>query len=286
MKQLNSLILMLFLAVPASFGQQRGTVQGEGGAILARGNPPLTQTMVNRLANLYEFLLEIRLSGEQRERFQRGVIRYWAKNDREGMQNIFTNLKYADLPQDELRVFREANQATIVESMRRSSDAQEEAVLIEAYDRAHPDRQGATRARGFNDIVGIWSRQDVLGATANAYNGGVTGVSYTDTGTIEISADGAFKLIRQHTHCGSGCCRLDGAQEYGTVLIEGSMLVFQTKGGKKLVEDDCSPRLNQRVSVAPRRESFKWSIRPNPNNNATALCWNTGPDTAICYEKQ
>ena len=242
--------------------------------------------MVNRLANLYEFLLEIRLSGEQRERFQRGVIRYWEKNDREGMQNIFTNLKYADLPQDELRVFREANQATVVENMRRSSDAQEEAVLIEAYDRAHPDRQGAKRAMGFNDLVGVWSRTDALGATTNPYNGGVTGVSYTDTVTIEISADGAFKLIKQHTHCGSGCCRLDGAQEYGTVLIEGSMLVFQTKGGKKLVEDDCSPRLNQRVSVPPRRESFKWSIRPNPNSNATALCWNTGPDTAICYEKQ
>src|SRR5258705_6757488 len=148
MKKLTSLILILLLAV-STFSQRRGSVQGEGGAILAEGNPPLTQKLVNRLVNLFEFLLEIRLSEEQRERFQRGVVRYWTKNDREGMQNIFTNLKYAELPQDELRVFRESNQTTVVENMRRSSDAPEEAVLIEAYDRAHPDRQGATRARGF-----------------------------------------------------------------------------------------------------------------------------------------
>jgi hypothetical protein len=285
MKELSGLILMLLLAA-STFSQQRGLVQGEGGAVLAEGNPPLTQRMVNRLANLFEFLLEIRLSGEQRERFQRGVIRYWAKNDRESMQNILTNLKYAELSQDELRVFREANQAIVVESMRRSSDAPEEAVLLEAYDRAHPDRRDATRARGFNDLVGTWSRKDALGASTNPYNGGVTGVSYTDSGTIEISANGGFKLIRQHTHCGSGCCRLDGSQEYGAVSIEGSMLVLQTKGGTKLVEDDCNPSLNQRVLVVPHRESFKWSIRPNPNNNANTLCWNTGPDTAICYEKQ
>jgi hypothetical protein len=279
-------MIAVLLVSPTSFGQQRGSLPGNDGGILAQGNPPLTQRMVNRIEGLYEFLLEIRLSATQREQFQQGVVRYWTRNDREGMQSILDNLKYADLPADELRVFRDNNQATIVENMRRDTDNPEELVLIAAYDSAYPDRHGATRAKGFNDLIGTWSRDDALLAGRDAYSGAATGVSYTDSGTIEIAANGSFKLVQQHTHCGTGCCRLDGEQKVGSVSIVGSMLVFEVSGGSTLVQDDCSRR-NQRVAVAPHRESYKWSIRNNPNkNNASMLCWNTAADKAVCYEKQ
>jgi hypothetical protein len=285
-KQICSGIVMVVLVVlPTSFGQQRRSFQASGGGILAQGTPPLTQRMVDRIEGLYEFLLEIRLSATQREQFQQGVVSYWTRNDREGMEGILGNLKYADLSADELRAFRDSNQSTIVENMRRDSDNPEELVLIAAYDAAHPDRHSATRAKVFNDLVGTWSRDDALLARRDPYSGAVTGVSYTDSGTIEIAANGSFKLVQQHTHCGSGCCRLDGEQEAGSVSIAGSMLVFEIRGGSTLVQDDCSHR-NQRVAVAPHRESYKWSIRSNPNNNATMLCWNTSADKAVCYEKQ
>jgi hypothetical protein len=278
--------MVVLFVLPTSFGQQRDSLPGTGGGILAQGNPPLTQRMVNRIEVLYEFLLEIRLSETQREQFQQGVVRYWTRNDREGMQSILSNLKYADLPADELRVFRDSNQATIVENMRRDTDNPEELVLIAAYDSAHPDRRSATRVKVFNDLVGTWSRNDALLAGRDPYSGAVTGVSYTDSGTIEIAANGLFKLVQQHTHCGSGCCRLDGEQKVGSVSIADSMLVFEVRGGSTLAQDDCSGR-SQRVAVAPHRESYKWSIRTNPNNNnATMLCWNTAADKAVCYEKQ
>ena len=282
----GGIIMVVLVVLPTSFGQQRGSLPGNGGGIIAQGNPPLTQRMVNRMEGLYEFLLEIRLSATQREQFQQGVVSYWTKNDREGMQSILGNLKYADLPADELRIFRDSNQATIVENMRRDTENPEELVLIAAYDSAHPDRHSATRAKVFNDLVGTWSRNDALLASRDPYSGTVTGVSYTDSGTVEIAANGTFKLVQQHTHCSSGCCRLDGEQKVGSVSIAASMLVFDIRGGSTLTEDDCSHR-NQRVAVAPHRESYKWSIRSNPNNNnATMLCWNTDTDKAVCYEKQ
>jgi hypothetical protein len=283
-KQLYAAIMMGLLVILPDLNYAQ--IQGDGSRILVHGNPPLTQSMVTRIQGVYEFLLEIRLSAVQRDQFQQGVVRYWTRNDREGMQSILVNLKYADLPADELRAFRENNQATIVENMRRDTDSMEEVVLIQAYDFAHPDRRSATRAKDFNDLIGTWSREDALLANRDPYSGAVSGVSFTDSGTIEVAANGAFKLVNQHTHCGSGCCRLDGEQEFGTLSIEGSMLVFQVKSGSKLVQDDCIRNGSQRVTVVPHRESYKWSIRANPNSNATMLCWNTSPDKAVCYEKQ
>jgi hypothetical protein len=281
-KQLYAAIIMGLLAILPTLSYAK--FQGEGSRILAQGNPPLTQSMVTRIQGVYEFLLEIRLSAAQREQFQQGVVRYWTSADREGMGSILDNLKYADLSAEELRAFRENNQATIVENMRRDTDSPEEVVLIQAYDSAHPDRRSATRAKGFNDLIGTWSRKDALLANRDPYTGAVSGVSFTDSGTLEVAANGTFKLVKQHTHCGSGCCRLDGEQEFGTVSVEGSMLVFQIRSGSRLVRDDCIRNGSERVAVAPHRESYKWAVRGNPNG--TMLCWNTSPDKAVCYEKQ
>jgi len=142
----GGIIMVVLVVLPTSFGQQRGSLPGNGGGIIAQGNPPLTQRMVNRMEGLYEFLLEIRLSATQREQFQQGVVSYWTKNDREGMQSILGNLKYADLPADELRIFRDSNQATIVENMRRDTENPEELVLIAAYDSAQREAVGTSRS--------------------------------------------------------------------------------------------------------------------------------------------
>jgi len=281
-RQLNSLMIIAVLVSTTSLAQQ----PRNGSTILAAGNPNLTQRMVDRIESVYEFLLEIRLSNAQREQFQQGVVSYWTRNDGEGMQSILSNLKYADLSTEDLRTFRDTNQATIVENMRRDTDSPEEVVLVQAYDATHPDRRKTTSAKNFNDLVGTWSRSDALLASRDSYSGTVTGVSFTDSGTIEVSANGTFKSVKQHTHCASACCRLDGEEDFGSLTVEGSMLVFQIKGGSKLVQDDCSGSKSARALIAPHRESYRWSIRPNPNTNATMLCWNTDADNAVCYEKQ
>ena len=288
MKNKPGLVVLVIavLIAPSAIGQRTSVSQRDGTTVLAHGNPPLTVHMVNQLLALYEFLLEIRLSAEQRTRFQQGVVRNWTENDREGIEAILRNLKYTEQSTDDLRAFRESSQSAIVESMRRNTDAVEERVLIEAFDNTHPDRRVSTRARGFNDLVGTWKKQDALGASVDPNNGAARGVSFTDSGTLEITSNGAYKLVKVHNHCEGGCCRLDGSEEYGTVSLEAKELQFNIARGSKLVKDDCNSRLNERVLIKPHLEHFPWSVRLNPNNNATTLCLNTGEDTAECYEKQ
>jgi hypothetical protein len=259
----------------------------QGPAVLAPGDPPLTQGMAQKLADVYSNLLEIRLTSEQGQRFEQGLVSYWKKNDRESIESSLGNLKYAG-QRDELAALRTSSQLVIVEAMRRDPNDPVSAVLIEAYDAAHPDRKAATRARGAADLIGIWKRED--GLMAEKYPGrSPSGVSYTDSATLEISADGRFKHIKVHNHCSGsgGCCRMDGATEHGTISLEGTKLAFDVQSGSEMVRDGCAPGLASQSAIKPRKESFVWSIRKDSSrNNALALCWNTGPDSAVCYWKQ
>lgn len=277
MTRFISFAFLLLLGSSITSGQDR---------ILARGNPTLTQAMADKLEVVYDRLLEIKLSAEQRGRFQTGLIKYWTGNDRDGIRTSLENLKYYD-SQDELIELRTSSQSAIVEALRRDvADTGDpvSVVLVEAFDIAHPSMRSATRVRSFTDLVGTWKRQDALGARLGP-NGGAVGVSYTDSGALEITAKGAFTLVKVHNHCSGSCCRMDGSEEKGTVSLVSGKMVFQTLNGSKLIEDACLGA-KQRSSIRAHRETVGWSIRPNPNNNATTLCLNMGPDKAECYEKQ
>ena len=278
MIRFTCLAVLLLSGFGGAFGQ---------GRTLAQGNPALTQSMADRLEIVYSRLLEIKLSAEQKARFQTGLIKYWTGNDQAGIKSSLENLKYYDSP-DQLNELRTSSQATIVEGLRR--DAAEtgdpvSGVLVEAFDITHPGRGDETRVRTFADLVGTWKRQDALGARVDPNSGRAVGVSYTDSGALEITQKGAFTMVKVHNHCSGTCCRMDGSEEKGTVSLVAGKMVFQTVSGSKLTEDPCVGA-KQRSAIKAHRESVSWSIRPNPNNNATTLCLNTGPDTAECYEKQ
>ncbi|HEY0461204.1 MAG TPA: hypothetical protein VGC97_18860 [Pyrinomonadaceae bacterium] len=282
MKHINKLglVLLLFLSATIVFGQNPRTV-------LAQGEPPLTQEMVTRLASVYETILDIKLDVGGRARFQKGVIEYWTTRNADGIAGSLTNLKYYGQP-DELAALKNSSQNVIIESLRRDIEAtgdEVSKVLVEAFDAAHADRRMATRAKTFNDLIGVWKRTDSLLAEKPSY-GGQMGVSYTDAGTLEIKPDGSYKLVKVHNYYGSGCSRMDGSTESGTVTAKGTNLIFQIKSGSTETKDGCVNR-DARTTVKPHTETLAWSIRPNPDNdNIATLCINTGKDTAACYEKQ
>jgi len=157
-------------------------------------------------------------------------------------------------------------------------------VLVEAFDRAHPNMRDATRMMSFGDLVGIWRRSDALGARVDP-TGRVSGVSFTDSGTMEIKQDGSFALVKVHNHCSGGCCRLDGSEEFGSVSLVSGNLVFQTNRGSKLTEDGCLGA-KQRTQTRPHRETFAWSVRNNPNSSAPTLCLTSASGESACYDKE
>src|SRR3712207_5059719 len=92
-------LLVLLLIAPLTFAQR----PAQGGAVLAHGNPPLTQGMVDKNVALFEYTLEIKLTSEQRERFRQGLVRYWTENNSERIRAIVNNTVLAGQP-DKLRM--------------------------------------------------------------------------------------------------------------------------------------------------------------------------------------
>lgn len=278
MKRCSVLVFLFLTFAAAAFGQD---------AVLARGNPALTENMVRRLGSVYETLLDIRLNAAQSARLRQGVVRYWTERDEDGINTTITNVKYYDSPA-ELSELRRSSQPAIVEGLRRDAadtGDQVSAVLVEAYDQAHPNMRSATRSKTFSDLVGTWKRQDALLADRDPYNGAARGVSFTDSGTLEIGADGKFALVKVHNHCSGGCCRLDGSEEFGTVSLAAGKLNFQTNKGSKLAEDGCLGK-KQRFATSGHKDVFAWSIRTNPSTNAPTLCLSSTDGKADCFDKQ
>jgi hypothetical protein len=265
------------------------TDQASAGAVIAEGNPPLMQAMVNKFFTFYEFILDLKFTAEQRERLQKVILEGWRKNDRQVIERVVNDLEFvAQKSKDEVKTALGADyQLAIVSDMRRYSGNPLLAQLAEDFDQAHPDRREATRAKGFADLVGKWEWSDALLQERNPYSGNLQGIGYVDAGTLEISPNGQFKLIHTHRHCAGTCCNEQGKSENGTISVESGELVFQINSGTEMSRDGCNTRLNQQTAIKPHRESYNWSIRLNPNHdNAPTLCWNTGPHEATCYIKQ
>jgi len=251
----------------------------------APGEPALSQAILDQYRSVYEYLLELKLNEQQKIRLQNGVMHYWKINNPEAIEQIISDVKYYGKT-DELESLRNSSQSVIVEAFRRDTKDSVSLLWTEAYDAAHPERMQATKAKSFTDIVGTWKRTDGLLAE-KTYSTQPAGVSYTESETIDISADGKFKHTKVHSHYSGTCSQTDGKTEYGVIKLDGTKMIFEIQSGTEMVEDACSPSLNSRQAIKPRKESFPWTIKTNPdNNNVLTLCWNTSNTTALCFEKQ
>ena len=272
-----SLLFALCFIVPA-YGQTNTIAT-------ATGQPPLSEEMADQYRTIYEFLLEIKLSSQQKIRLQNGLAQYWKQDNTESITQTITDLKYYGKA-DELESLRNSSQKIIVEAFRRDINDTVSKIFIEAYDAAHPERAQLTKTRTFKDLIGTWKRTDGLLAE-KTYPGQPAGVSYTESETLEISADGKFKHAKVHTHYGDGCSQVDGTTEYGKIRVDGIKLVFEIQSGSEMMKDACTPSLNKQKKIKPHQEIFPWAIKQDlNNNNELVLCWNTSNTTAVCFEKQ
>ena len=247
--------------------------------------PSLTQEMVNHYRTIYEYLLEIKLNQQQKRRLQNGLMLYWTLNNKEAIEQILSDVKYYGKT-DELLALRNSSQKIIVEAFRRDVTDSVSMVFIEAYDATHPESIQSTKAKTFSDLVGVWKRTEGLLAE-KSYSDQPAGISYTESETIEIRADGTFKDTEVHSHYSGNCSQTAGKTEYGRVRVDGIKLIFEIQAGSEMVNDACTPSLNQQKTVQPHEESFRWVIRTDADhNNVLSLCWNTSNMTAVCFEKQ
>ena len=263
--------------------------------VLAPGNPPLTRSMVTGTLAVLEKFLELTFTPEQRDQWQQAIVAKWKRGDKVAIDSVTEDLKYLG-NDDSLRAARESNEAGFVEGLRKDSRDPEAAVLLAAYDAAHPDRAPVMQARGMGRLVGEWKTQGAILPNRDPNTGRLRGISATDSQLLNIYSDGRFHYLWSHSHCDSGntCCRQYGSSADGTLSANGPKLVLESTSGHEMSKNPCLASANMFQATAPHREAFDWSLDSDPRTRTPRLClsgqpfnpqWN-GPSHAVCYLKQ
>ena len=261
--------------------------------VLADGNPPLTQSMVDQRIAVWESFLEVQINREQRDLLQSAIVEEWKKGDKETIQDTLEDIKLYGKP-NEIEVTRVANQSAFVESLRKQPNEPVVRELIDIYDAAHPERKDFMRAHGMDNLVGEWKRIDYFSPQTNPYTHEVIGASFTDSLILTIFPDGHFKHFWVHGHCdpGNKCCRNYGTDVRGTVSVLGGQLVLTATSETQLSNSPCNPGANSFGAIQPHEERFGWEMRRG-SNSGPALClatqpfnpWEQGSGKAVCYQK-
>jgi hypothetical protein len=139
MKQIVSFGAGLFLCAVVSFGAFAGKVTAQvNDVILERGNPPLTQLMVDKTVALLKWVLEIEIPAEHKSKLQKVIARAWQTRSEAEMQSTINIVdihdKLMQMPENERAARKGSLQAAILQNLRNEPDDEMSRILVSAYE--------------------------------------------------------------------------------------------------------------------------------------------------------
>jgi hypothetical protein len=133
---LTLLASLFVLFTPAANGQKDRVVSD---AVLAPGNPPLTESMVTRFTDFQAWLLEIPFTPQQRERIRAMLLQDWKKPEdiKSDMTWLTMEANFAKGAPDVREFIRVDFQAKVLKDLRADKNSPDSQWLAAAYDSAH-----------------------------------------------------------------------------------------------------------------------------------------------------
>lgn len=130
---------LLLFAV--SFGIVQTTAYSQDrDVVLAQGNPPLTQLMVDKTTGLLEWSLEIRLPAEHKSMLQKVLIRAWQTKNQGEIQSTLNIIdihdKVVQMSEADRNNVRGRLQAAFLENLRNEPNDEMSRILVSAYEAA------------------------------------------------------------------------------------------------------------------------------------------------------
>ena len=124
-----------------------GPPQNEAATVLAAGDPPLTQAMVDQRIAVFEVFFEIKINREQHDQLQRLLIEAWKQGDQEDIHGTVEDVKLYGKESD-IVALRATNRSAYVDSLRKQPNDALARLVLEIYDAAHPERKDSMSAHG------------------------------------------------------------------------------------------------------------------------------------------
>lgn len=147
--KMHAYFLSCLFLVAFSFGIAATAAYSQEDAVIAQGNPPLTQSMFAKTIVLLEWSLDIKFSEAQRAKIAKAMIGYWKTNNRAEIDNAVEIAKVVDgLKQataEDRNKAKEVIRAEILRGLRNEPDDEIGRLVIEAYEAAHSGNSKTTQ---------------------------------------------------------------------------------------------------------------------------------------------
>ncbi|MEZ5427119.1 MAG: hypothetical protein R2747_12690 [Pyrinomonadaceae bacterium] len=235
--------------------------------VLAAGNPPLTQTMVNRLTGLMEWSLDSHLSDEERSQLRRVVIAYWKNGDQKSIRSILDTLafeeKLAGVSEDQKSSVQPQIRRQLLEAFEKDPAEPLNKVLLGAYKRNGETDSAKTPNGGgsLSDLVGRWQVSHMNSMTTeNVYTGAI-GDANGMIAEYDLRPDGRVIFsfyLSQNNH---GCTTRIKTTKTGRASVKGSTVTFAYESGTTTASDSCNGKNNYTKTLGKTSETFNFDLK-------------------------
>ncbi|HEY8563299.1 MAG TPA: hypothetical protein VIL74_23175 [Pyrinomonadaceae bacterium] len=260
MKFINAFFIAALFFTVSIFGQSKN--------VLADGNPPLTQTMVNRLTTLMQWSLDADFNDDERSRLRAAVVDYWRNGDEKSINSILNTLafeqKLASASEEQKRNLQPQVQGKLVEEFEKEPNEPLNKVLLAAFRRTHASDVSLIDAQNGEApgiLVGRWQVRHANSLTTqNAYTGAL-GDGNGMIAEYDIKADGSVIFSFFLTQNNYGCVTKIKTSKTGRVAVGGLRAVFSYDRGTTTSSDNCNKQNNYTKSLGATTETLDFTIK-------------------------
>ena len=143
MKSAQTLLVAYFILTTAitGFAQEDYSLNSKN-PILVEGNPPLTQSAVIKLIDMFEFSLAARVNAAERTALTQQIISQWKSGDQTIIQHYQQLLaiyeRLSALDNAKLREAQVQFQEALLSELKKNPQNERNRILIKVYNNAHP----------------------------------------------------------------------------------------------------------------------------------------------------
>lgn len=256
-----SVFAAIILCSSISFAQSRN--------VLADGNPPLTQTMVNRLTSLLEWSLDVNLTNEERAELKNIVVSYWKNGDEKSVKSILDTLafeeKLATASEENKQKIKPDLKKELLKVFRQDKNEPLSRLLLSAFERnsgaKNSDSVGQSSKKSLENLVGRWQVSHGNSVTTQNIYSGAIGDANAMIAEYDIKANGSVIFSFYLSQNNYGCVTKVKTSKTGRVSVSGNQLIFNYDKGSTTSSDSCNAKNNYTKSLGKTSEDFSFELK-------------------------
>lgn len=244
--------------------------------VLADGNPPLTQTMVNRLTSLMQWSLDADFTNEERAELKNIVVSYWKNGDEKSIRSILDTLafeeKLSSASEENKQKIKPDLQNELLKAFRQDKNEPMSKLMLAAFERNNNSNSFEQNNGGwFANLVGRWqvSHGNSM-TTQNIYTGSL-GDANAMIAEYDIKANGSVIFSFYLSQNNYGCTTKVKTSKTGRVSVSGNFVTFDFDKGTTESTDSCNAKNNYTKSLGKTSESFEYNL--TRENGKTQFCF-------------